>query len=130
MTDAPKPTLTVGTVWAQWLAGERPTLPGVLGDIWRDGFHTATEQMQPRIDRLNAEADALWYAARNPQAVRDETARTLALMDGAQGREADARRRAALDRLQATDPLEYRRVSWLGLTDRAGYLEALSAVTL
>jgi len=78
------------------------------------------------VARLEAELDRAWWEARNPQAVRDETARTLALMDAVKGRTRDAARRATLDRCQQDDPVEYARLVHLNLTGHHDeYLEAL-----
>lgn len=87
-----------------------------------EAAHYACEGKLAAAER---EADRLYFELHNPESSRQEAARTLRLIETARGREADARRRAALDRLQAADRVEYARVVWLGLTNRVSYIEAL-----
>lgn len=101
------------------------TLPTPLHDLWRDGFAAGVASMAVRVANAEAQADRLYYRLYNPDEARAEHEARLSLFATARGRENDVQRRAALDRLEKTDPIEYRRVVHLGLTDRAAYIAAL-----
>lgn len=47
-------------------------LPPLLHDLWRDGFHMGRASAQARIDRLEREADSLYFELHNPAEVRAE----------------------------------------------------------
>lgn len=106
------------SMWGAWLAGTVTTLPGVLGDIWRDGHRTAVDRYAPLLDAAERDADHWYYIARNPQAERDETRHTIALMATAAGRARDTWRRGALDRLEASTPTTYHGVIALMMDGR------------
>jgi hypothetical protein len=80
------------------LAGEiQPhELPAPLHDLWRDGFTCGQLAAGVRIDRLNREADDLWFRLHNPAEARAERDRMLKAFDVVQAR------RAADTRLEAT----------------------------
>lgn len=122
-------TATDAGILTAFITHRRNDLPGVLGDAWRDGYTTATAQLQPVIDRLQDELDQLHQQVDPPVGEPKDlyrlAAETVHHINVAEGRRLEARRTAAMDRLGHEDPalyreamghlLEGRRAEWLNI---------------
>ncbi|MDY0827556.1 hypothetical protein SK224_00280 [Microbacterium sp. BG28] len=93
------------------------------------GFSAAWDFLSPKLARAQADADWWFYVANNPEQARAEhqaqIAGILAQMDDARAQARSDVERRVLDRLERTDPMEYRRLAWLRLTDRAAFRAVL-----
>ena len=93
-----------------------------LAALWRDGFHAGYAARGAEVANLEHRIGFLEWEIDNPEWRRELAKQTLAQMDAVRAREDDARRRAVLDHLEATDLFEYRRLAHLRLTDEPAYL--------
>jgi hypothetical protein len=93
------------------------------------GFRAAWGYLEPKMQRAEAAADRLWFELRNPDHVREQVSATLRALEVAEARVRGELDNRAMQSLSAIDPVEYRQLALLRLTDSAAFTSRIEWLT-